>query len=179
MGSDRSARWAFNWFENCRSAELGSALYPDNYCRNVTMCRNVVRGVQEGTRINRVCENVRIYNNTFWDVSVKTTAQWKHNEGLKIYNNVSDNENWEFSKGDVHENNLTWKGDASELFELKGKGLSGFVPKRGSKLDGAGKALDKTEFPDSIGDIGAYEVGGQVWIPGVKSRRNVNPLSKN
>lgn len=179
LGSDRSARWAFNWFENCRSSELGSALYPDNYCRNVTMCRNVVRGVQEGTRINRVCENVRIYNNTFWDVKVKTTAQWKHNEGLKIYNNVSDNENWEFSKGDVHENNLTWKGDASELFELKGKGLSGFAPKRGSKLDGAGKALDKTEFPDSIGDIGAYEVGGQVWIPGVKNRRNVNPLSKN
>lgn len=182
FGSDRPAQWAYNWIENSKSRELGSGLYPDNFCFNVQMHNNVIRNVQEGIRINHICENVDMYNNTFWDISVRTIAQWidkdKQNLKMNFFNNVSDSDKWEHSKTDVKENNLTSK-DAEKLFECKGDGMLYFFPKAGSDLVGKGKVLDRSKFPGAHNDIGAYSVSGKRWTAGVKTKRHHNPILRN
>lgn len=160
LGSDKPSEWSYNWIYEGKSWKLGSGPYPDNYSENVRIHHNVIRDVQEGVRINTNAKNIEVYNNTFWNISERTLAQWLPNTNVKFYNNLSNNSTLQGSlaTGTDFQNNLV---TTTPQFVASGSGGLYYRLQSTSPAVNAGKVIPGITdgYVGSLPDIGAYEYG--------------------
>ena len=153
-------RIAYNWVHDNPHPTPAPGIYIDNYVRNFQVDHNVVWNVPYDApiRINAPSDSNRIFNNTVF--------RSKH-IGAHTYNAFPrynpDPSFW--TNGEIFDvtlvNNLDLKNDPGS--QLVNPGERDFTLKPGSASIGAGEPV---EGIDPQPDLGAYQSGRPVWIPG-------------
>ncbi len=156
-----------NWFHDSAGPEYAdgrtAGIYLDNNSKGYDVYRNVVWNITwSAVQMNWSAWNNDIFNNSFWNVE-KAMGVWLNGHtqmNNRIFNNYSRESNWE---GQELSNNIV---DTADPFtDLNNQN---FLPKAGSALVDAGIEIDVITdgFTGSAPDVGAYELGGEQWIPG-------------
>ena len=153
-----------NWVHDSMKNSCG--IYLDNECYNFVVRNNVVWNVSEsGIVINNSSIDNIIYRNTVFDCGEgiqgwPKTAEYSQ-KGMIIANNAI-NPNAEFIKGENAPTLIT------NAFATEFNIDKHFVPQENSILVDSGTKLEKIddEYYGIAPDIGAYESGGEYWIPG-------------
>nr|WP_320120697.1 right-handed parallel beta-helix repeat-containing protein [uncultured Marinifilum sp.] len=186
-----------NWFHDAYAAEhagkKATGIYLDNNAAGYIVHHNVVWDVEwGGLHFNWNAIKNEIYNNTFWNVGpmeqamidcwvpIRNGQQYNVEDNI-LYNNISDVRPWWHSGngpkyrvdekeyiGSKADNDFKNNWQFTNLPFLFEKGKM-FVPFEDSPLVDAGmevKGISKG-FKGNAPDLGAYELGGEYWIPGV------------
>ena len=152
-----------NWVHDSNKS---CGIYLDNECTNFVVRNNVVWNFNEsGIVINCSSINNTIYRNTVFDC-YEGIQGWPKTEGFSqkgtLIANNAINPTADFITGSNAPTLVTnaFKTD----FKIDGD----FVPIEGSPLIDKGTKIDNIEdvFEGTSPDIGAYEYGGDYWIPG-------------
>ncbi|NRB53510.1 MAG: DUF1565 domain-containing protein [Saprospiraceae bacterium] len=156
-----------NWFHDSGGPEYAdgrtAGIYLDNNSKGYDVYRNVVWNITwSAVQMNWSAWNNDIFNNSFWNVE-KAMGVWLNGHtqmNNRIFNNYSRESNWE---GQELSNNIV---DSTDPFTDLGS--KNFLPKAGSLLIDAGmEIVGITDgFSGAAPDVGAYELGGEQWIPG-------------
>ncbi|WP_372772401.1 right-handed parallel beta-helix repeat-containing protein [Mangrovibacterium sp.] len=186
-----------NWFHDAYGAEhagkKATGIYLDNNAAGYIVHHNVVWDVEwGGLHFNWNALKNEIYNNTFWNVGVPEQSvidSWvpvRNNERFNVrdntlYNNISDVRPWWHSgdgtkfrvdekefMGDEADNDFQYNEQFAEVpFSIDA--ANRFAPMAGSPLIDKGVVVKGITdgFNGSAPDLGAYEVGGEYWVPGV------------
>ncbi|WP_082026453.1 right-handed parallel beta-helix repeat-containing protein [Flammeovirga sp. OC4] len=157
-----------NWFHNSTAAPHAgykvAGIYLDNHSKGYKVYNNVVYNVSwTGIQINWDNWGLDIYNNSILKAS-EGMGRWENGftlDDVVIINNYADKAPWYGT--DVQPENII---DANDPFEDAAN--LNFVPKEGSPLIDAGKEISgfTDGFLGDAPDIGAYERGGEMWVPG-------------
>ena len=183
LGDGKGTVLAFNWIHDTL-AEAGDGLVLRPGAENYILYRNVVWGQPGcGLRLGGGVRYTFIANNT---VALCGTAIEgdPHGQGLtkgmRIENNVFIGPSWTSTKGQRPEG-LAWarnyEGDAPGFVDVTNRNFH-LAP--GSPCIDAGQ--DVPEFGDeAVGerpDQGAYEAGGEDWVPGCRATERVNQAGR-
>lgn len=161
-GSDGGgAEIAYNWVHGIK----GVGIYLDNFCSNFVIHHNVIWDNDgAGIQLNSDSLNNLVYNNTIIDngsvFAVYTYPDNKPNQsGTRIFNNLVSFGRMQFVTG-VNAPYVSNNGE----FPVDDR----FVPVAGSRAIDAGIVVDDLpdQFAGEAPDIGAYEYGGEYWVPG-------------
>jgi hypothetical protein len=193
VGSVISHNWIHDNYNGYDSKlHSGSGIYLDNYSSNFIVHHNVVWNMTEGHTATGIRANnpeSQIYNHGFWP------------NAHQIYNNTmfncnkainSPDRDWNGTKGQPY-----WKG--TKLYNnillsditfgpaTTGNNYTGSNPmfadtakhdfrlKKGSPCVNTARVIPGITdgYKGSAPDIGAYEVGGDNWIPGVNTKKAI------
>ena len=154
---------AYNWVHDNRASGTATGIYLDNYDTAYIVHHNVIWNCAYAIQTNKPAINHGIYNNTVWNCD---NAQWAWGPSgtdiinQKVMNNLSD-KNWNI--GTYFKNNLSTKNPIFVDFENKDFRLKYGSPAidYGTVVPGITKA-----YRGNAPDAGAYEYGGDAWIPG-------------
>jgi hypothetical protein len=174
----------YNWVHDCHSPHIALGIRGDDQTRGLSVHHNVVWNcdwdgiVIKGDR-NRVYHNT-CFNNAGCDILVFNTPeplkpwrkQWplleQQNQNTKTFNNCAA-----VIRSERGDKGGPPGGQASNNFEgdepiLENPASFDFRPKEGSPLVDAGRIIPglTEDYQGSAPDIGAYENGGEKWIPG-------------
>lgn len=178
-----------NWFHDAYSPEYAgkkaTGIYLDNDSAGYIVHHNVVWDVKwGGLHFNWTAIENEIYNNTFWNVG-EGEAQilcWVPlRNGVRedvrdntLYNNLSDVREWwdsgdgPYEEDETLDNDFAFNAQVAEppfvSMEDKNFTLATSVPElvdQGTIVPGITDG-----YQGSAPDIGAYEFGGEFWIPG-------------
>jgi len=169
LGAGRNMKIHHNWFHDAQSRGglyKAAGIYLDNDAGQIEVHHNVVWNTEwTNIQINWNGTDISIFNNTLWNGSAVMGA-W-HKDGtafsnVRVWNNLSDDANWE-AQADK-KNNLTVTVNP---FTNSNKG--DFTLKAGSQPIDAGLVIENITdgYSGTAPDVGAYEFGGQNWVPGI------------
>ncbi len=157
-----------NWFHDSYGPAYAdgraAGIYLDNDSKSYTVHHNVVWNITwSGVQMNWDNWNNNIFNNTLWNVG-GAMANWLNGRTLidnKIYNNYANAGEW--VGNDFKANYI---GAVSQFVSVENKN---FMPVQGSILIDNGILIAGITdgYLGSQPDLGAYEFGGERWIPGV------------
>lgn len=178
LGADRNMKIHHNWFHDAASRgslKKAAGIYLDNDAGDIEVHHNVVWNTEwTNIQINWNGTNLDIFNNTLWNGSAVMGA-W-HKEGtafsnVRVWNNLSDDSNWEEQSD--KKNNLTV---AINPFVNSNEG--DFTLKANSQPIDAGRVIENITdaYKGSAPDVGAYEHGGEKWVPGISWNAETGPL---
>ncbi|TYA78364.1 right-handed parallel beta-helix repeat-containing protein [Seonamhaeicola marinus] len=186
-----------NWFHDAyadtHAGKKATGIYLDNNAAGYIVHHNVVWDVEwAGLHFNWNAIKNEIYNNTFWNVGIPTEALvscWVPERNGKqtnvkdniLYNNISDERPWcDSGNGKVYrvddkeffgpESDNDFKNNAqfpkTPFVSLQNKN---FAPRNDSPIIDKGIIVKgiNDNFKGEAPDLGAYEYGGEYWVPGV------------
>ncbi|WP_347840728.1 T9SS type A sorting domain-containing protein [uncultured Draconibacterium sp.] len=177
LGADKNMKIHHNWFHDAQgrgSLYKAAGIYLDNDAGDVEVHHNVVWNTEwTNIQINWNGTNLDIFNNTLWN-GKEVMGAW-HMEGtafsnVRVWNNLSDDSNWE-EQADK-KNNLTV---AVNPFTNSNEG--DFTLKANSQPIDAGRVIENITdgYKGSAPDVGAYEFGGDNWVPGITWDKQLGP----
>ncbi len=170
----------YNWVHDCMKTNT-CGIYLDNDSSNFVVYRNVVWGTKEAPlALNLNSLNNKIFNNTIlsYDKSAEgwPKENWRSMAGTELVNNLFT--------GTVDLLSEKNGAPAANLPEYRSNCITdlpqinrSFFPLAGSELIDAGEVMtgyDDTYVGDAP-DIGAYEFGGNYWIPGAVKVESDDP----
>ncbi|KXX67047.1 T9SS type A sorting domain-containing protein [Flammeovirga sp. SJP92] len=157
-----------NWFHSSTAAPHAgykvAGIYLDNHSKGYEVYNNVVYNVSwSGIQINWDNWGLDIYNNSIYKAS-EAMGRWENGytmDDVVVINNYADIAPWygtDIQAENIIDPNSPFVDPANMNFE----------PAEGSVLIDAGKVIaDFTgDYVGDAPDIGAYEKGGEKWIPG-------------
>ncbi|MEX0321648.1 MAG: right-handed parallel beta-helix repeat-containing protein [Puniceicoccaceae bacterium] len=178
-----------NWFHDAYSPEYAgkkaTGIYLDNDSAGYIVHHNVVWDVKwGGLHFNWTAIENQIYNNTFWNVGegeaqilcwvpVRNGTRTDVRDNI-LYNNLSDVRPWWDSGDGPYEEDETLDNDFAFNAQVADPPFVS-IPERNFMLASAVPELvdQGTAVPGitdgyqgSAPDVGAYEFGGEFWIPG-------------
>lgn len=172
VGNDENKNTSIhhNWFHDTYGPAYAdgrsAGIYLDNRSKGYDVHHNVVWNIDwSGVQMNWDAWNNDIFNNSFWNTK-QAMGVWLNGyiqKDNRIWNNYSDVGEWEGQ--DVEANII----DGSNPF--KDSDSQDFRPVDNSFLIDRGIVIDGvTEGFEGIApDVGAYEWGGEFWLPGVEN----------
>ncbi|HZG56010.1 right-handed parallel beta-helix repeat-containing protein [Paenibacillus sp.] len=156
-----------NWLHDNLADHLSFGFYMDAWTSGVSFFRNVVWNIPDrGMVLNRPIHRTLIYNNTFYRRAVADSSVFCLDDmyGTHLANNL-------FADGEVRR----W-GEHSEASHNRFDAASWFVDAEGGDFRlrpgapaiGAGRPLRGVTDEQAGGapDVGAYDFGGEAWVPG-------------
>ena len=171
----------------------GMGIRDDDQSRNNSIHHNVIWNIG-GDGIVAKGEFNLVYNNTLFDIKGKSkpsksisiileqnpepvkiwAAQWpqlqKQNQWSKVFNNLTQNictsHNLKDTIQDIGENIFNNYRKEEQTSPLVDKYNFDFRPKENSAIVDKGKIYPTIKFVGKAPDIGAYEFGEKMWIPG-------------
>lgn len=165
--SDKNTTIHHNWFHDSFGPDYAdgrcAGIYLDNDSKGYDVHHNVVWNVSwSAVQMNWDAWNNDIFNNTFWNVQ-QAMGIWLNGRtqiNNRIWNNYGSSGPWEGQ--DVADNVIDANNPFLDLEEQD------FRPANGSPLVNAGRIIPGITdgFSGSAPEIGAYETGLPVWIPG-------------
>lgn len=175
LGADKNMKIHHNWFHDAESRgdlHKAAGIYLDNDAGNIEVHHNVVWNTEwTNIQINWNGTNLDIFNNTLWNGSAVMGA-W-HMEGtafsnVRVWNNLSDDSNWE-EQADK-KNNIS-----VGVNPFTNSSAGDFTLKANSQPIDAGRVIDNITdgYKGSAPDVGAYEFGGDNWVPGITWDKNL------
>ncbi|MEX0320896.1 MAG: right-handed parallel beta-helix repeat-containing protein [Puniceicoccaceae bacterium] len=168
-------RFHHNWIHDITSRNehyssyKATGIYLDNTSQRVIVDHNVIWNMEWACiQINWAGEDLLIYNNTLWSNSAPTSksmGRWVNNtvmQNVPLYNNLMNEDELVFTD---ESNNCILELDADPF---EGFANQNFVPLDGSCAIDSGMIIPDyaEEYIGSAPDIGAYERGADVWVPG-------------
>ncbi len=155
-----------------------TGIYLDNNASYWTVHNNVVWNTTwTSIQQNWNCTDNFIYNNTFLKGSA-TMGAWHRKgtrfSGVRVWNNLTDSSSGD--QGDSKEEEGIWEEQADKQNNMVDHSYpfvdwenQNFMLKAGSKPVNKGKEIDgiTTLIIGSAPDVGAYELGGSNWRPGI------------
>ncbi|NME70791.1 right-handed parallel beta-helix repeat-containing protein [Flammeovirga aprica] len=157
-----------NWFHNSTAAPHAgykvAGIYLDNNSKGYQVYNNVVYNVSwTGIQINWDNWGLDFYNNSIYNAS-EGMGRWENGytmDDVVLINNYASTAPWYGT--DIQPQNII---NANNPF-VDPANLN-FEPKSGSYLVDAGKVIPgfTDGYKGSAPDIGAYERGGVMWVPG-------------
>jgi hypothetical protein len=166
----------------------------DDQSRDVTIHHNVMWGSKTGMLVVKGDDNAVYHNTTLtpvsiknWGLNIQTLPEpdkphyrklWpllsEQNKNTPIWNNLAHritytHRNLEFGKDDPRLSHNLLVSDPQAL--LKNPEELDFRPRKGSPLIDAAKPVTgiNDDFTGKAPDIGAYEYGGEYWLPGYRN----------
>ncbi len=182
VGGPRNIDIHHNWFHNAYSRGQrykAAGIYLDNDAHSINVYRNVVWDVEwTNVQINWNGTNIDIFNNTLLEGSAVMGAWHKTGTAfsdVRVWNNLSDDDSWEPQSN--KQNNLTY---TQNPFINKNDG--DFRLKSGSQPIDFGRVINAYSvtqgYNGSAPDVGAYEFGGDNWVPGVNWNLAAGPADR-
>lgn len=179
LGGPRRIEIHHNWFHDAYShgsKTKAAGIYLDNDANGFDVHHNVVWNTEwTSIQINWNGTDINVFNNTLWENS-QVMGAW-HKEGtafsnVKVYNNLADNGAWE-PQSDKQNNLVLTSGDAFVAADA-----GDFRLIAGASPIDAGREIAPftTEFLGNAPDVGAYEQGGEFWIPGTDWDPTMGPV---
>lgn len=158
----------YNWLRDQRSAAWCTGVYLDNVSNDYLAHHNVVWDHHNGMRMNMASRVIDAYNNTFVNSSHEDMAQYAP-RGAKLtdittYNNIGTTGH--FIGNDIRNNvhgtleELAFVGPDYGDFRLTEKSIA---IDKGLLVAGI-----NDDYQGEAPDAGAYEFGGEDWIPGIE-----------
>lgn len=166
----KGTRIAYNWIHDNRAPRPNPGVYLDNFCRNFIVDHNVIWNCEAGVRVNGPAEGHQIYNNTLFkckDVGTHTYHVWPPKKNMNHIKAAWPKKIYQYE----NINNLyLGKKPEEQLIDFKKRQ---FQLKKDAKAIDAGKEITGfTEgFKGKAPDLGAYESGGNNWIPGKNGKK--------
>lgn len=186
-----------NWFHDAHAdkhaGKKAAGIYLDNNSAGYIVHHNVIWDVQwGGLNFNWNALKNEIYNNTFWDIGVTDQSvinSWvpeRNGERTNVrdnllYNNLTDVRPWWHSGdgskykvddkeflGEEADNDFSNNEQFSEPpFYVNQE--KHFMPLQNSQVIDKGRTIEGITdgYKGAAPDLGAYEFGGEYWIPGV------------
>ncbi|GJM63220.1 right-handed parallel beta-helix repeat-containing protein [Persicobacter diffluens] len=157
-----------NWFYDSEAAPHAgykvAGIYLDNHSKGYDVYNNVVSNVSwTGIQINWDNWGLNIFNNSLYKVS-EAMGRWENGytmDEVVIINNYGSKAPW-IGTDIQPENVILLASPFEDWTEMN------FMPKAGSALVNAGQEIPgyTDGFVGDAPDIGAYERGGDYWVPG-------------
>ncbi|TRX57642.1 hypothetical protein FNH22_16020 [Fulvivirga sp. M361] len=164
---DKNSVIHHNWFHDSEGPDYAdgraAGIYLDNHSKGYKVHHNMVWNVTwTGLQINWDNWNLAVQNNSFYQVE-EAMGRWANGFTLKeveVANNYASHKDW---IGTDIKNNIIDAESPFISFEDQN-----FSPIAGSSLIDAGIEIEGITdgFLGSKPDIGAYESGGEKWVPG-------------
>ncbi|MFY0607671.1 MAG: right-handed parallel beta-helix repeat-containing protein [Cyclobacteriaceae bacterium] len=172
--NDKNSVIHHNWFHDSEGPDYAdgraAGIYLDNHSKGYTVHHNVVWNITwSGIQINWDNWNIDIYNNSIYEVE-EAMGRWAGPNGtnytiddIVIENNYASITPWIGTDVSETTNIIS---SASPFESVANKQ---FTPVSGSALIDAGVHISGITdgFSGSNPDVGAYEVGGTYWVPGI------------
>ncbi|MEM9528361.1 MAG: T9SS type A sorting domain-containing protein, partial [Bacteroidota bacterium] len=162
-----------NWFHDSFGPDYAdgrcAGIYLDNDSKGYDVHHNVVWNISwSAVQMNWAANDNDIFNNTFWNAE-KAMGIWLNGRvqtGNRIWNNFAEIGPWEGQ--DIADNVISSVNPFENLAEQD------FRPKEGSALVNAGREIPGITdgFRGMAPDVGAYEFGTDLWIPGAPRAGN-------
>ncbi len=189
VGGPQNTEIHHNWFHD--SASRGSkrkaaGIYLDNDAEAFSVHHNVVWNVEwTGVQINWNGKDIDIFNNTLVKTEGGAMGAW-HKAGtafsnVKVWNNIADVRN--VDDPSTQEDEGTFERDADKQNNVITK--SGYTNYNGNNFTltssspavNAGRKISGITdgFSGSAPDAGAYEFGGDNWVPGIDWNSDLGP----
>lgn len=164
-GTDgRGSVIAYNWIYDCR----GSGIYLDNFSENYVLHHNVIHNTTgRGIMLNSDSLNNKVYHNTIFNIGAGYDSFYSFaysgyqltNRGCEIKNNIY-NGGVTLATGStapVMSNNAV-------VTNINDK----FMPETTESIRDKGVFIEGINdyYTGDKPDIGAYEIGGEYWVPG-------------
>ncbi|WP_299245683.1 RICIN domain-containing protein [uncultured Aquimarina sp.] len=181
VGGPQNTEIHHNWFHD--SASRGSkrkaaGIYLDNDAEAFSVHHNVVWNVEwTGVQINWNGKDIDIFNNTLVKTEGGAMGAW-HKEGtafsnVKVWNNIADVRTEDDPS--TQEDEGTFERDADKQnnvitkFGYTNYDGNKFTLTSGSPAVNAGRIISGITdgFVGAAPDAGAYEFGGENWVPGI------------
>jgi len=192
IGEDLNMDIHHNWFHDAESRgnlKKAAGIYLDNDAGNVRVSRNVVWNVEwTAIQINWNGKDIDIFNNTLVKAKGGTMGAW-HKEGtaftnVKVWNNITDKQ--AVNNQGNQETEATWEPQSDKQNNIVSDVLfidyvnNNFLLKENSEAVDFGREITGyTEgFSGANPDAGAYEFGGDAWVPGVDWNKTTGPTNK-
>ena len=164
---DKNTSIHHNWFHDSFGPEYAdgrcAGIYLDNDSKGYDVHHNVVWNISwSAVQMNWAAWNNDIFNNTFWNTG-GAMDQWLNGRvqlNNRVWNNYASSGMW--IGQDIDFNLIS----GTDYFENIAE--NDFRPKATTPLVDAGRRIGgiTTGYVGSAPDLGAYEVGGEFWIPG-------------
>jgi hypothetical protein len=171
----RPTRIAWNWFHDHTAPRPSPGIYIDNYCRNFLIHHNVVWNVPNdaGIRVNGPSDGCRVFNNTLFQTHDVGTFTFRRFE--------ADNPEPSFWKNREH---YSFESANNLFLEVRPESTltdpanHDFTLLPGSAAIDAGEPIASPDLPVSgkNPDLGAYESGLPIWMPGHLGHRPGGPV---
>ncbi|WP_299437834.1 RICIN domain-containing protein [uncultured Aquimarina sp.] len=189
VGGPQNTEIHHNWFHD--SASRGSkrkaaGIYLDNDAEAFSVHHNVVWNVEwTGVQINWNGKDIDIFNNTLVKTEGGAMGAW-HKEGtafsnVKVWNNIADVRTEDDPS--TQEDEGTFERDADKQNNVITQ--SGYTNYNGNNFTltssspavNAGRTISGITdgFVGSAPDAGAYEFGGENWVPGINWNSDLGP----
>ncbi|MGJ8638604.1 MAG: right-handed parallel beta-helix repeat-containing protein [Opitutaceae bacterium] len=174
---------SLTYLDNVNAHYLAPGVYLDNHSAGYDVYDNAIFHVRgSAVQVNWENELVWIYNNTAWDISdydannnyvegyfFKRWANGYTAQYNRVWNNYANTPNSEAHGGYWRSNNI-FEDVSTEPFVSINWQNRDFTPKSGSVLVDTGRTdaslIDQNVF-GSGADVGAVELGGTNWKPGI------------
>ncbi|WP_109302422.1 RICIN domain-containing protein [Aquimarina sp. AU474] len=182
VGGPQNTEIHHNWFHDTASRgskRKAAGIYLDNDAEAFSVHHNVVWNVEwTGVQINWNGKDIDIFNNTLVKTEGGAMGAW-HKEGtafsnVKVWNNIADVRTEDDPS--TQEDEGTFERDADKQNNVITQ--SGYTNYNGNKFTlksnspavNAGRRISGITdgFIGSAPDAGAYEFGGENWVPGIK-----------
>ena len=189
VGGPHNGKIHHNWFhdnEGRGKLRKAAGIYLDNDAEAFSVHHNVVWNVEwTGVQINWNGKDIDVFNNTLVKTKGGAMGAW-HKEGtsfsnVKVWNNIADVKTEDDPS--TQEDEGTFERDADKQNNVITK--SGYTNYDGNKFTlrsnspavNAGRTISGITdgFVGSAPDVGAYEFGGENWIPGIKWNSSLGP----
>ncbi|WP_299257257.1 right-handed parallel beta-helix repeat-containing protein, partial [uncultured Aquimarina sp.] len=186
VGGPHNGKIHHNWFhdnEGRGKLRKAAGIYLDNDAEAFSVHHNVVWNVEwTGVQINWNGKDIDVFNNTLVKAKGGAMGAW-HKEGtafsnVKVWNNIADVRTEDDPS--TQEDEGTFERDADKQNNVITQ--SGYTNYNGNKFTlrsnspavNAGRRISGITdgFVGSAPDAGAYEFGGENWVPGI----NWNPI---
>ncbi len=192
VGGPHNGEIHHNWFHDNESRgrlRKAAAIYLDNDAEAFSVHHNVVWNIEwTGVQINWNGKDIDIFNNTLVKTQGGAMGAW-HKAGtafsnVKVWNNIADVET--VDDPTTQEDEGTFERDADKQNNVITK--SGFLNYNNNKFNltagspavNAGRQISgiTNGYVGAAPDAGAYEYGGENWVPGIDWNPNLGPTGQ-
>lgn len=175
-----------NWIHDCESRDgnfvkyKATGIYLDNSTEDVIVHHNVLWNLEwTGIQINWAGKNLLIYNNTLWSNSgpeSRSMGRWVNGytfTNVQVYNTLANEGEFHYTE---EGNNVVYNLNDDPFEDFANQN---FIPVNGTQAIDAGRII--AGYTDnSLGaapDVGAYERGDSLWVPGPNWQLAAGPTS--
>ncbi len=192
VGGPQNTEIHHNWFHDAASRgskRKAAGIYLDNDAEAFSVHHNVVWNVEwTGVQINWNGKDIDVFNNTLVKTQGGAMGAW-HKAGtafsnVKVWNNIADVET--VDDPTTQEDEGTFERDADKQNNIITK--SGFTNYNSNKFTltssssavNAGRQISGITdgYVGSAPDAGAYEFGGDNWVPGINWDPSLGPTGQ-
>lgn len=172
--NDKNIHIHHNWWHDAMGRDYHdkriAGIYLDNDSKGFLVHHNVVWNIPwSGLQLNWDTWNNNMYHNTLYNVD-KAMGAWVNGRvqrDNRVWNNFSNKNDWLRNSGyDLDSNYID-----ITVPQLADPSVQNFMPVSSSQLTDQARIIDGFTKPyvGPAPDIGAYELGGTAWVPGVNA----------